>query len=88
MLKEFIEVGKIVGTHGVRGALRVQPWCDSADFLVGFNYLYLTPNGDVSFKCTRCAAQKNIILLWLDGIDTVEKASELRGKVVYVNRKD
>lgn len=88
MLKEFIEVGKIVGTHGVRGALRVQPWCDSADFLVGFNYLYLTPNGDVSFKCTRCAAQKNIILLWLDGIDTVEKASELRGKVVYVSRKD
>ncbi len=88
MLKKFIEVGKIVGTHGVRGALRVQPWCDSADFFVGFNYLYLSADGKVSYKCIRCAAQKNVMLVWLDGVDTIEKANELRGKVLYVSRDD
>ena len=25
----FLEAGQIVGTHGVRGEVRVQPWCDS-----------------------------------------------------------
>ncbi|MGN0567404.1 MAG: 16S rRNA processing protein RimM, partial [Acutalibacteraceae bacterium] len=27
MIKEYLEIGQIVGTHGVRGELRVQPWC-------------------------------------------------------------
>ena len=31
MPKEFLEAGKIVGTHGVRGDLKVQSWCDSPD---------------------------------------------------------
>lgn len=88
MLKRFIEIGKVVGTHGVRGALRVQPWCDSADFFVGFNYLYLSKDGEAAYKCVRCAAQKNIMIVWLDGIDTIEKAGKLRGKILYVNRED
>ena len=29
MQKKYIETGKIVGTHGVRGEMRVQAWCDS-----------------------------------------------------------
>ena len=33
MKKQFLEAGRIVGTHGVRGEMRVEPWCDSADFL-------------------------------------------------------
>ena len=33
MKKQFLEVGKIVGTHGVRGEMRVNPWSDSPDFL-------------------------------------------------------
>ena len=32
MLKEFLEAGRIVGTHGIKGELRVDPWCDSPDF--------------------------------------------------------
>ncbi|MFR7855716.1 MAG: 16S rRNA processing protein RimM, partial [Acutalibacteraceae bacterium] len=30
MPAKYIEAGKIVGTHGVRGEMRVDPWCDSA----------------------------------------------------------
>lgn len=32
MIKDYLEIGQIVGTHGVRGELRVQPWCDSPEF--------------------------------------------------------
>ena len=45
MIKKFLETGKIVGTHGVRGMVRVQPWSDSGDFLCGFKYFYLDPDG-------------------------------------------
>ena len=40
MKKQFLEAGRIVGTHGVRGEMRVEPWCDSADFLKKVKPLY------------------------------------------------
>ena len=39
-MKQDLEVGKIVTTHGVRGEVRIQPWCDSPDFLLGFERLF------------------------------------------------
>ena len=33
MLKQFLEAGKVVGMHGVRGEMRFDVWCDGADFL-------------------------------------------------------
>ena len=36
MRKEYIEAGKIVTTHGIKGEVKVQPWCDSPDFLLDF----------------------------------------------------
>ena len=33
---EYIEVGQIVNTHGVRGEVKVQPWDVSPELLCGF----------------------------------------------------
>ncbi|MBQ4153030.1 MAG: 16S rRNA processing protein RimM, partial [Oscillospiraceae bacterium] len=27
MKKQYLEIGKIVSTHGIYGEVRVQPWC-------------------------------------------------------------
>ena len=40
----YVEVGQIVNTHGVRGELKVQPWCDSAEQFLDFQTLYLDGN--------------------------------------------
>ena len=40
MKKQFLEAGRIVGTHGVRGEMRVDPWCDSAEGLKKVKTLY------------------------------------------------
>ena len=45
MRKQYLQGGKIVGTHGVRGIVRVQPWCDSNEVLCGFKKIYLN-NGN------------------------------------------
>ena len=39
MRQPYLEVGKIVSTHGVRGEVRVDPWCDSPDFLRPYLHL-------------------------------------------------
>ncbi|MBR5473014.1 MAG: 16S rRNA processing protein RimM, partial [Clostridia bacterium] len=41
MKKEFLEIGKFVGTHGVRGMVRIQPWSDNGEFLTQFKKFYL-----------------------------------------------
>ena len=86
MKEKYIETGKIVGTHGIRGEVRVQPWCDSPEFLTPFKTLYLDKNG-TAIK-VKCRPNKNVVLMKIKDVDTIEQAEMLRGKVVYIDRDD
>ncbi len=88
MKKDFLEVGEIVGTHGVRGEMRVNPWCDTPSFLKKFKNLYLDEKGEKSLDIKSARDHGNVALIVADGIDTVEKAQAMRGKVLYIKRDD
>ena len=45
MQKEYLEIGEIVSTHGIKGEVRVQPWCDSPQFIKQFSTLYFDSKG-------------------------------------------
>ena len=83
----YLEAGEIVGTHGVRGEVRVQPWCDSPAQLGAMKTLYWDEAGQKPVK-VRARAHKNIALVTLDGVTTVEQAQALRGKMLYAHRDD
>ncbi len=87
MKKEFLETGKIVGTHGVRGMVRIQPWSDSCEFLSDFRTLYLD-EGKNSVKIKKIQPHGRIVIALFDGIDTIEQAETLRGKILYIKRDD
>lgn len=88
MIKDYLELGQIVGIHGIRGEMRINPWCDSPDFARGFKTVYFTADENNPVKVLACRPHGNIILMKLDGIDTVEKAEKLRNKVLYIRRAD
>ncbi|MDR1629981.1 MAG: ribosome maturation factor RimM [Oscillospiraceae bacterium] len=88
MLKQFLEVGQIVSTHGVRGEVRVNPWCDSPAFLQNFKTLYFSDDGKEAVKVTACRPHGNIAILKLKGVDTVEQAASLRNRLLYMDRSD
>lgn len=87
MLKEFLEAGRIVGTHGIKGELRVDPWCDSSDFLAQFKTLY-TKDGAQALEVISSRVHKNLLLVQLKGIDTIEQGDRMRGKVLFIKRSD
>ena len=87
MKKQFLDSGKIVGTHGIRGEVRIEPWADSPAFLSAFKTLYLDERGETAIK-VRSRPHKNITLCKIAGVDTIEDAERLRGKIVYINRDD
>ena len=39
--QQYIEAGKIVNTHGVRGEVKIQVWLDSPEFMRRFKTLYI-----------------------------------------------
>lgn len=89
MKKEYIESGKFVGTHGVRGTLRVQPWCDSPDFLLAFKKVFLKEKEGFSpIKVKSSKVHGNVVLMDIENVTSIEDAEKLRNKVLYVSRKE
>ncbi len=86
-MKEYLETGKIVGTHGVRGMVRIQPWCDSNEFLCSFKTLYLE-GGKQKLKVLKASPHGTVVIAQFKGVDSIEAAEQLRGSVISINRRD
>ncbi len=86
MKKEYLEAGKVVGTHGIKGEIRVLPWSDGSDFLLGFKRVFLSDKTELSLVSAK--PHGNITLVKIKGVDTIEDAEKLRGKTLLVSRDD
>ena len=84
-MKEFLDCGQIVNTHGIHGEVRIVPWADSPDFLRGFGTLYVDA---APWKVISARVHKGSVIAKLDGVDTVEEAMRLKGKTVQIRRAD
>lgn len=81
----FVKAGEIVSTHGLRGDVKVLPWVDDADFLCAFDRVRI---GGKDYDVEQARVQKTCALLKLSGVDSMEDAQQLRGKVVELYRAD
>ncbi len=88
MSDNFLEAGKIVNVHGLRGEVKIMPWCDGPDFLCEFDYLYLDKNGNRELEVEKARVFKNMVIAKFRDVDTVENAEKLREKVLYISRDD
>ena len=87
MKKQYLECGKIVATHGLRGEVKVMPWCDGPETLCGLSTLYLD-GGKTPLRVERARPAKGMVLLKAEGVDTPEAAQALRGRVLWLDRAE
>ena len=85
MKLKFVEAGEIVTTHGVRGEVKVLPWLDCPEDLCDFERCRIS---GVEYTIENCRIQKSCNLVKLEGIDTMEDAQKMRGKVIELYRED
>ena len=85
MKLQFIEAGEIVTTHGVRGEVKVLTWLDSPELLCEFDRCRI---GGKDYTMESVRVQKTCNLVKLSGIDTMEAAQAMRGKVIELYRED
>ncbi|MGN0632966.1 MAG: ribosome maturation factor RimM [Oscillospiraceae bacterium] len=86
MNKQFLEIGKITSIFGIKGEVKVQPWCDSPELLCEFDTLYWKSKTPVEIEYSR--VQKNMAILKIKGVDDADSAQKLRNHVLYMNRDD
>ena len=85
MKLEFVEAGEIVTTHGVRGEIKLLCWLDSPEMLCDFDRCRIAGK---QYTMEQVRVQKTCNLVKLKGVDDMEAAQLLRGKVLELYRED
>jgi len=84
-VEKYLEAGKIVNTHGIRGEVKIQPWADSPDFLTPIKQFYI--DGE-PITVTSAKAHKGCVIAALDGVTDFDGAIKLKNKTIYIDRSD
>ena len=88
-MKEYLEVGKIVNTSGLKGLLKVSPLTDDITRFEDLETVYIQKSKDLlEFKIQEVKYNKNMVLLKLAGIDDIEEAEKYKNFYIKINRKD
>ena len=81
----FLEIGRIINTHGVRGELKLEPWADSPQQLKSLKALWLAGR---AYPIRECRVHGRFVIVKLEGVDSVEAAMPLKGRIVDALRAD
>ena len=88
-MKKYLEAGKVRNTHGVKGAMKVEHWCDNAQIFAALPSVY-TAFGDIYKEHKVVAASiagDGTVILRLEDVNTFEDAARLKNTVLYADRE-
>lgn len=89
MKAAYLECGKIINTHGVAGAVKIDPWCDSPEVLAELDTVYFLIGGAYKpVKVLKSSVFKRFVLATLEGVKSIDDAEALRNNVIYAARED
>ena len=84
-MKQYVEAGRIVNTHGVSGEVKIEVWLDSPAFFKTFKRLFI--NG-AEKRILSAREHKQFIIARLEGVEDINAAMALKGKTVEILRAD
>lgn len=84
-MTELLEAGRVVNTHGVRGAVKIEPWTDTPEFFRSLPRVFID---GAEYELLSASVHKNHVIATLDGVDTLADANALRGVTLYFSRFD
>ncbi len=84
-MENLLEIGQIVNTHGLKGDVKVMPWCDDPSIYHELEYVLID---NKEYKIQKSSLHKNTVLLKLAGIDHINDAELYRNKTLFVPREE
>lgn len=84
-MDKYIEIGKIVNTYGIKGQLKIVPYTDNIKRFEKLKKIYIN---EKEYLIENVKYLKNLVILKLQEINTIEQAEEYKNLYIYIDRKD
>lgn len=86
-MQEYLQVGAVTTTHGLKGEVKVFPTTDDPMRFKKLKVAFLeTPTGYEKLEIQQARFFKNLVILKFKGLDRVEDVMYLKGRSLLVDR--
>lgn len=87
-ISEYLQIGEIVNTHGIKGELRVLPLSDAPGRFAGLKEIVIEKNDHLKgrMEIENVRYIKNMAVIKMKGIDTLNDAELLKGSFISIHR--
>lgn len=86
---EYLSIGQIVNTHGVKGEIKVYPLTDDITRFEKLKEVYIEAKGEIKkYPVASVKYLKNTVIMKLEGIDTMNDAERLKELYLKIGRWD
>ncbi len=84
---EFIIIGKIINTQGIKGEVKIQPLTSDLGRFAKLGTVYLGENKEkVTYEKSRI--QKNFIILKLEEYNNINEVLKFKDQYIYISAED
>ena len=88
-MQEFLEIGQIVNTFGIKGMVKIKPFTDDINRFDYLEKIYIEKNNTKKeYEIEEVKYHKGMVLMKLKGVNTPEEAELLRNYYLKVKRED
>lgn len=88
-MQKYFEIGQIVNTFGIKGFLKIKPFTDENSRFEELKTIYVCKKNEMQeVYIEEVKYQKDMVLLKLKGIDTLEEAEKYKGLFLKIDRKN
>ncbi len=87
-MEKYLEIGQIVNTFGIKGMIKVKSFSENINRFDRLETVILKNSKDLKeYNIEEVKYHKGMVLIKLEGIETVEQAELLRGSYLLVDRE-
>lgn len=86
---DFLEIGKIINTHGLRGEVKISAWTNSPEDFEDFSYALVKNAGTTKkLNIDGIKYQKNNIIVKFREVNSIEEAQNYKNSVLYLPKEE
>lgn len=87
-MKKYLEAGKLINTHGVRGEFKFDAWCDDLKNYLQVKKFFLSDEGSEELTVLAIRKFGRFMLVKFKEIESLDEALKYKDKIIYVDRED
>ena len=88
-MEDFLKVGVISTTHGVRGEVKVYPTTDEPERFLELDYVLLDTGRELrKLEIKNVKFFKNLVILKFKGVDNINDIEKYKGRDLWIPREE